>query len=700
MTMFEAADIPLPTYHTHLVGRDTECTAIIGLLTTPTVRLLTLVGESGAGKTRLALEVAATLAERFPDGIAFVSLAPVQDQAFVLPTIATTLQLDEQADQSPLSTLATALATKTMLLILDNIEQVRAVANELVALVRATQHLTLLVTSQMALNIPEETLYHVPPLATPPLEATLHPAVLLGYPAIALFVSRIQAVQPQFQLTAANAAAVIRICQLLDGFPLAIELVAAHSETLSPDNLLLLLRNHLGVHPHHNGMAGSSRADILNPVLNWCIQRLPTVPRRLMLHLGVFLGGWTIESAHAVLAPERTVADVAQALDLLVQKHLILQEAPPGQPLRFTSLDAIRMYSEQLLQKLGQWQPIHHAYAQYYVNLTQAALPAKQGERQRFWVERLETEYHNIRSALHWSSANASALFVQLTITLGWFWRTHCRLREASFWIEQALIQTPRTSALQGRLLYEAGMLAVFQNALPQARDYLERSLAIYQGEGNQVGTAETLNELATVYCNIDDLGRSRDAFERCIAVWRELGRPWEHAVATANLGYIYLCSGLHDQAISAFRTAQAALPAHSDHVLEGNILTNIGWTAYVQGAAANARDHFIQAIVIHQQLKSRLYLPEQLEGLAGCAGHLGQPEHAARLLGAAVQLREQNAAPVPPMDQARYGQIVRSIRQRLDPATFMECWQAGQRYSADALIALAIDEASLMLHG
>ncbi|HYF66299.1 MAG TPA: tetratricopeptide repeat protein [Herpetosiphonaceae bacterium] len=691
--MFESAVTHLPMYHTNLIGRVHECAAIVGVLSTPTVRLLTLIGESGAGKTRLALESAAIVADRFPDGIVFVSLAPVQDAAFVIPTIAATLQIEENPGQSLISTLKNQLYGKAMLLILDNMEQVRAASNELAALLQETERLTLLVTSQIALNIPAETTYEVPPLATPPLETNLHPLALLEYPAIALFVSRLQEVQPRFKLSVGNAVSVIRICQLLDGFPLAIELVAAHSVALSPNDLLLLLRNHLGMYPHQRGIVASSRADILDPVLTWCLRRLPEGARQLMNGIGVFLGGWTVESAQAILAPARTVAEVAQDLELLVQKHLILKQTLPGQPLRFTALDAIRLHSEQLLIHLNQWQAIHHSYATYYSNITREALPAKQGEQQSFWLERLETEYHNIRSALHWSRGNDHTLFIQLTSTLGWFWRTRCHLSEASLWIEQALKHVNVSSKLHSGLLYEAGMLALLQNVTHQARNYLEHSLSIYQDEADLVGIAETLNELGNLYCNMDDLAESRHAFEQAIAIWKGLGRPWEHAVATANLGYIHLMDGRHDQAMEAFDAAQSLLPPDSDKILEGNILTNIGWTAYVQGQAGEAYAYFKQALDIHQRIKSPLFLPEQLEGLAGCACRLGLPERAARLLGAAVRIRETISAPVPRIDQPRYDQIVHAINQRLDTTTFMRFLNQGQQCSVEEIVSLVLED-------
>ncbi|HYF63298.1 MAG TPA: tetratricopeptide repeat protein [Herpetosiphonaceae bacterium] len=686
--MFEPAKLPI--YATNLIGRVRECAEITHLLAHSTRRILTLIGESGAGKTRVALEVAKALEETFSDGIVFVNLAPVQDPAFVVPTIATALDIKERPEQRLLDRVTDMLQQKAMLLILDNMEQVSVAAPDLLHIVQGTEKLTLLVTSQIPLGIPQETTYPIPPLDRPPTDGYRNARMLAHYPAVELFVNRFQSGQPSFCLTAANASAVARICHLLDGFPLAIEIVAAHSPVLSPNDVLLLLRNHLGIQAHQQGRLFSSRTDILNPILDWSVRHLPPLARDIMHTLGVFLGGWTIESAHAVLAPQKSLEEVEAALALLVQKHLILSNQQPDQSLRFTTLDAIRSYSDHALSQSGHAPAIYERYADYYIQLGRSSQPAQQGCDQQLWLQRLETEYHNIRAVLHWSHIHDRERFIALTATLGWFWRTHCRLSEATLWLEHALRQSEHSSAQYSTILYEAGIAALMRNSVHEAQTYLQQALEIYQDAGNRTGIAETLNELGTLYCLLDALVPAQATFERCIEAWKDLGNVWPQAVATANLGYVYLLNGLYDQAIATLREAEALLADAGDQVLQGSILTNLGWAAFFQEDAEAARDYFQQAIRVHTAIDSQFYLPEQLEGLAGASSLLGDCEHSALLLGSADTLRGALAAPVPAMDAQRLENIIETVRRQLDGTRFTRLWNQGASLSVEQITAIA----------
>ena len=416
----------LPAPPTPLVGRAGEVATVCGLLRRAEVRLLTLTGSGGVGKTHLALQVAETLGDRYPDGVVFVDLAPLRDPGLVASTIARALGVKEAGGRPLLETLITQLRTRRVLLLLDNCEHLLAAAPQVGELLAACCGLTVLATSRAALHLRGEHEVAVPPLALPDPAQGADPAALARVAAVALFVERVQAVQPAFQLTAANAPAVAEICRRLDGLPLAIELAAAYSKVLAPPALLahverrrLLLTGGTRDAP--------ARQQTLRATIAWSYGLLEAAEQALFGRLAVFVGGCTLEASEAVCTADGALPiDAQRGLAALVDKSLLrVTEGTDAEP-RFSMLETIREYALEQLAASGQAETLRRQHAAYFLALAEAIVPQLIEPQEARWLARLEEEHDNLRAALQWFvDHDETEKAARLAAALRWFWDTH-----------------------------------------------------------------------------------------------------------------------------------------------------------------------------------------------------------------------------------------------------------------------------------
>src|SRR5215469_1347237 len=393
----------LPVSLTQLVGREQEVQTLHALLSRPDVRLLTLTGTAGVGKTRLALEVARNLVQDFADGVHLVSLAPLSDPALVIPTIAHRLGLTLSGPEPVLERLKISQRDKHRLLLLDNFEQVIQASTLLVELLEACPDLKLLVTSREVLRLRGEYQFAVPPLALPDKSHLSDAESLPHVAAVNLFLQRAQAIRPDFQLKTDNAATIAQICVRLDGLPLAIELAAARVKVLAPQALLARLNRRLHI------LTGGAhdlplRQRTLRNTLAWSYELLTEEEQRLFRRLSIFVGGCTLEALEALCAAlDEGTDQVLEGVSSLIDKSLLHQTEQEGEEPRLVMLETLREYGLECLAMQGEMESTQQAHAEYYLALAEQAEPHLKGAEQGRWFARLEQEHDNLRATLRWS---------------------------------------------------------------------------------------------------------------------------------------------------------------------------------------------------------------------------------------------------------------------------------------------------------
>jgi len=622
----------LPVSLTSLIGREQEVQALHALLLRPDVRLLTLTGTPGVGKTRLALEVARELVHDFADGVHLVSLAPISDPAFVIPTIARRLGLIESGSQPLLDLLKTSQHDKHLLLLLDNFEQVIPAATLLAELLEACPDLKLLVTSREVLRLRGEHQFAVLPLALPDPKRLPDDRSLAHVPAVDLFLQRAQAITADFHVTKDTAATIAEICLRLDGLPLAIELAAARSKLLAPQALLARLDRRL---PILTGGARdlAERQRSLRNTLAWSYELLTAQEQRLFQRISVFVGGATLEAVEAICAALDD-GEVA-ALDgvaSLTDKSLLQQLDQEGNESRLLMLETIREYGWECLIASGEEEATRLAHAEYYLALAEEAEPYLKGAQQLLWLRRLDREQENLRAALGWLIAHEEMeKALRFCGALWWFWQNQGYLSEGRRWLK-AVLALPGTGArpaMRARALSAAGDLAGAQDEWREAHLLLSESVALYRELEDDCGLVLPLATLGEGMIRLGDPTAGVLLMEESIALCRKLGLKWELSHVLLWLAYNAYLQGDLAQVTALTQESLALARELGEKTLIARALNTLGYGTWLQGDPVRATALAEEGLMLHRELGDKALITSALDTLGSIALSQGDLERA-----------------------------------------------------------------------
>jgi predicted ATPase/transcriptional regulator with XRE-family HTH domain len=700
-----STDLPIPP--TPLIGRATEVRAVRELLLSTEVRLLTLTGAPGIGKTRLALEVAADVANsqddrRFSDGVFFISLGPIRDSGLVISTIAQTLEVSAVTGWPVLEGLQAYLRDRHILLVLDNFEQVLKAAPQLAALLAVASRLTLLVTSRVALHLSGEHRFAVPPLALPDIQrltaATELTSALVQYAAVELFVERAWSAAPSFALTDANALAVATICGHLDGLPLAIELAAARVVLFTPQELLARLDQRFALLTG-GGVDLPTRQQTLRRAIDWSYELLDEGEQKLFRRLGVFVGGCTLEAARAVCNTTDDLRfDMLEGVTALLDNSLLQHEEGTDGRSRYTMLETIWEYALEQLAATGEYEAVRRYHAAYYRVLAEAAEQAWDQPHEVEWLQRLVAVRHNLRAALQWALDTEEAEFAwRLNGALFSFWIYCSSLREADDWLERALAlqgeqHTPAATAAKAKLLTTAGYPAALQGDYARAQARFEEGLTLYAQIGDRRGIGWSLRGCGFVAMLRGDLVQAETYDEQSLTLCREAQDMWGVAWSLYGLAYLVLAQG--DMA-RAHRLLEEALTCLRDQGIMFGVfraLLALGFIMLNQGRVVRAAELYREGLTLGRQLRFQQFIPDALEGLAGVAVAHGQSERAARLYGTAGTLREALGTPRWRVYQTTYERTLVAARAQLGDEAWAAAWAMGRAMSLEQAVTEALN--------
>ena len=681
----------LRSYVSAIIGRREQIAEIRQLLRNDGVRLVTMTGIGGTGKTRLAHAVAETMLSEFPDGVFMIELSSVSLPELLPASIAQPLGVMDVGGRPLLEILKDYLSDKRMLLVLDNFEQIVDAAPQVAEMLTAAPNLKILVTSRFLLRITAEREFVVPPLS-PPADGSLSFEKLSQNEAVRLFAERAEFADSSFELTEQNIRSVAAICSRLEGLPLAIELAAARTRVLSPEAILAKLDSRLRF------LTGGprdlpERQRTMQAAIDWSYDLLADDEKSVFRRLSVFAASFSVGAAEVVCTPDSSDIQVIDAIESLLDKSLLLKLDGQGGEHRFAMLDVVREYAEATLESTGEAEDIRQAHAEFFVSLGETAEPFLQAAQSAEWLDRMEDEHENLRAAMQWSLTHDPKMAVRLAVAVRNFWLLHSHLSEGYRWLKAALERGgDPPPELRFKLMNGLGLAARFRGDYETARKAYTDGLAAGKEAGDKQGVALSSRGLGLVAMQQGDTLGARKYFESGLAISRSLYDKFGIAISLSFLGDLARTERDFARARPLFEESLGLFRELDNKSAVSDALNNLGAACFGEGEYLLAKKYFAEAASIALDLGNKMTISYSIDGFAALVLQSGDMLRAAKLCGTAEGLRESIGYKIEPAEAVFRLAYMEELRSRIPERAFTDAFEQGRSLPPEGAIELAFE--------